>query len=119
MGCEYYIQSELIIEFRDKDGKICTIYTDRELQKGYLFSYSDNNSDDDMKTQNKKYHAELMRRIEQHTNNKMLFENENWIKESYKKKYEDYILKTFNRIHKLKKFTKKLLYGGNNLNKNK
>ena len=107
MGCDYYIQTELVIEFRDKDGKICTIYTNRELQKGYIFSYPDQDSDDDMETQDKKYHAELERRIQQHTNNKMLFENDNWIKESYKKKYEDYILKTFNQIHKLKKVYKR------------
>lgn len=48
-----------------------------------------------------------MRRIEQNTNNKMLFENEVWIKELYKKKYEDYILKKFNQIHKIKKVYKR------------
>lgn len=50
MGCDYYIQTELVIEFIDKDGKICTIYTNRELQKGYIFSYPDEDSDDDMET---------------------------------------------------------------------
>jgi len=107
MGCDYYIQTELVIEFRYKNRKICTIYTNRELQKGYIFSYPDQDSDDDVETHDKKYHAELERRIQQHANNKMLFENEVWIKESYKKKYEDYILKIFNQIHEIKKVYKR------------
>lgn len=102
MRCDYCIQSELVIKFRDKDGKICAIYTNMELQNKCIFSYSHEDSDDDVESQDKKYYAELERINEQHTNNKMLFENEVWIKESYKKKYEDYILKTFNEIHKLK-----------------
>lgn len=107
MGCDYYIQTELVIEYQDKYGIYQHIYTNRELQKGYIFSYLNNNSEYDMETQHKKYHDELERRIEQNTNNKMFFKNEFWIKESYRKKYENYILKTFNEIHELKKVYKR------------
>lgn len=107
MGCDYYIQTELVIEFRDKDGKICTIYTNRELQKGYIFHCQDEDSDDDMETQDKKYQAELERRIAENTYNKMLFENEKWVKEPYKKKYEQHLMKTYKEIKKIYKVYKK------------
>jgi len=107
MGCDYYIQNELVIEYESKAGKRNTIFTDRTTEKGYIFKASDYDSDDDEDTAYNKYKAEIQRRIEDNTYNKMLFENEVWIKESYKKKYEDYILKTFNQIHKIKKVYKR------------
>lgn len=107
MGCDYYIQTELVIEFRDKDSKICVIHTNIKLEKGYIFSYPDQDSDDDFDTQDKKFQVELERRIQQNTYNKMLFENEVWIKESYKTKYEAYLFKTYKDIVKILKIYKK------------
>jgi hypothetical protein len=104
---DYYIQTELVIVYQANDSKICTIYTNRKLKREYVLSYSDQDSNDDMETQDKKYNAELERRIKQNTNDKMLFENGGWFKGSYKSKYRDYILKTFNQIHKLKKVYKR------------
>jgi len=39
MGCDYYIQNELVIEYHDKSGRINTIYTNRSVEKGYVFNY--------------------------------------------------------------------------------
>ena len=107
MGCDYYIRTELVIEFYDKDNKHCCIYTDMDLKKGYLFNYQDNNSDNNEETQCKKFQADLERIIQENTNSKILFDNYFWIKESYRKKYYIYIMKTFIQIHKLKKVYKK------------
>lgn len=106
MGCDYYIRTELVIEFYDKDNKHCCIYTDMDFKKGYLFNYQNNNSDDDEETQCKKFQADLERIIQENTNSKILFDNDFWIKKSYRKKYYN-IMKTFIQIHKLKKVYKK------------
>lgn len=107
MGCDYYIQTELVIEFRDKDSKISVIHTNIKLQKVYIFSYPNQDLDDDIDTQDKKFQTELERRIQENTYNKMLFKNEVWIKETYKKKYENYLFKTYKDIVKLIKIYKK------------
>jgi hypothetical protein len=98
MGCDYYIQTELVIEYQNKYGTINTIYTDRNIARGYIHSYPDEDSDDDIHTQHIKYTAELERRIEQNTFTKMLFENKKWVKDSYKSKYADYLMNTFKDI---------------------
>ena len=85
MGYDYYIQKELVFEYQAKTGKIHTIYTDRKLQKGFIFNYPDEDSDDDFVTANKKYQAELQRKIKENTYDKILFKNGNWVEESYKK----------------------------------
>lgn len=107
MGCDYYIQSELVIEYHDKSGRINTIYTNRSVEKGYVFNYQDQDSDDDEDTSYKKFKAEVERRIKNNTYNKMLYENGEWAKESYKRKYEDYLFKTYKDIVKIIKIYKK------------
>lgn len=107
MGCDYYIQTELVIEYEDKNGRLCSIYTNRELQKGYIFNYQDQDSDDDLETSDKKYQAEIERRIAENTYNKILFVNGEWVKESYKKKYEEHLMKTYKEIMKIHKVYKK------------
>jgi predicted methyltransferase len=106
MGCDYYIQKEFVIEYECKDGKINTIVTNKTTEKGYIFSFQNEDSDDDMETENNKFYAELERMIDENTYDKILFENDNWVKETYKKRYQDYLFKTFNQIYKLKKVYK-------------
>lgn len=105
MGCDYYIQNELVIEYEDKNGKINTIFTDRTIKSGYIF-IQDKDSDD-TETQYKKFNAELERTIKANKYNKMLFENGEWVKESYKTKYEGYLMKTYRDIIKIIKVYKK------------
>ena len=107
MGCDYYIQTELVIEYNSTDGRINTLYTNRTLKKGYVFNYKDEDSDDDEETAHKKYSAEIERIIKENTFNKILFENEQWIKESYRTKYEPYLMKTYKEIIKFIKVYKK------------
>jgi hypothetical protein len=108
MGCDYYIQKELVIEYQAKNGKIYTIYTNRTIEKGYIFSYPNEDSDDDKDTSYTKYRDELEKKITENTYDKILFENGRWIEESYKKKYENYLNETCNNISKLLKVYKKI-----------
>lgn len=108
MGCDYYIQKELVIEYQATNGKICTIYTNRTIQKGYIFSYPNEDSDDDQDTAYTKYRAELEKKITENTYNKILFENGRWCEQSYKKKYENCLTETCNNILKLLKVYKKM-----------
>jgi hypothetical protein len=109
MRCDYYIQKELVIEYQAKTGKIHTIYTDRIIQKGFIFNYPDEDSDDDIFTSNKKFQAELKRKIKENTYNKILFKNGKWIEETYKKKYEKSINETCKDILHLIKVYKKII----------
>ena len=57
MGCDYYIQKEFVIEYECKDGKINTIVTNKTTEKGYIFSFQNEDSDDDMETKNNKFYG--------------------------------------------------------------
>ena len=107
MGCDYYIQSELVIEYRDKTGRFWTLYTNRELQKCYIFDYENKDSDNDLDTSNQKYKDAIAKKIEANTYNKILFENGEWVKESYKSKYDKYLMKTYKDIVNYVKIYKK------------
>jgi hypothetical protein len=85
MGCDYYVRTELVIEYLDKMGRLSKIYTDVFINKGYIFQISDYDSDDDFETADKKYNIEIERRIQENTYNKIIFDNDIWIKETYKK----------------------------------
>ena len=107
MGCDYYIQCELVIEYKCKDGRINTIYTNRSIEKGYVYHYRDQDSDDDDITCDKKFKAEIERRIKKNTYNKMLFQNGAWVKESYKTRYEADLIRNYKDIEKIMKIYKK------------
>ncbi len=87
MGCDYYTQSELVIEYIDDKGAISKTRTNRNVEKGYIFYVPEEDSDDDQETQHKKFMDELQRKIMKNTHKKILYENEEWVKSSYEKKY--------------------------------
>jgi hypothetical protein len=107
MSNYYYIQSELVIGYQDKDGKTCTIYTNRTIEKRHIFYWQDQDSDDDLDTANKKFTVELEREMQRNTYNKILYSNGEWVKEPYKAKYEPYLMKTYPEIVKILKVFKK------------
>lgn len=107
MRCDYYIQKEIVFEYQDKSGQNHTIYTDRKLTKRYIFNYPEDDSDDDLVTMNKKYRAELEKKIKENTYNKILFENGKWIKKSYKTIYESNLRENFRDFVKILKVYKK------------
>lgn len=107
MVCDYYIQSKLVIDYLSKDGKICTIYTNMEIKKGYVLTWDSSDSDDDLETSIQKYKRELERKIKEETYDKILYENGKWIKDSYCNNYEAKLLTTYSEISKLIKVYKK------------
>jgi hypothetical protein len=106
MGCDYYTQSELVIEYMDEKGSICKTITNRVLERGYIWDVPDVDSDDDCQTQSKKYDEYIEKIINEHTYKKMLYENEQWIKSSYEKKYRKDLYIICPRIIKLIKVYK-------------
>ena len=108
MECDYYIQKELVFDYQAKNGKIYTIYTDRTIKKGFIFSNSYKDSNDDLATIHRKYEAELERKIKENTYDKILLKNGKWLEESYKKKYENTLNETCNDILYLLKVYKKI-----------
>ena len=87
MVCDYYIQSELVIEFIETNGALSKTRTNRIVKRGYIMNIPDNDSDDDFETQEIKYNKELEKIMSQNTYNKILYENDRWIKLSYEKRY--------------------------------
>ena len=87
MVCDYYIQTELVIEFSEMNGSLSKTTTNRMINRGYIMNIPDNDSDDDYDTQDKKYKKELEKKISENTYQKMLYENDRWVKSSYEKRY--------------------------------
>ena len=92
MSCDYFIQTELIIQYYSKDKKIKTIRTNRLIKKCYL--YYQKNEENDIT-------YEIDKKIKDNTYQNILYKDENWINNLYKKKYKNYIFKSFNDIDKL------------------
>lgn len=89
MGCDYYIQSEIVIEYFDKNGNLCIMVTKRNVNKQYLGSSINYDSDDDMETQYDKYNSKIQKEIKENTYNKDLYIDDTWVCDSYRKKYEN------------------------------
>jgi hypothetical protein len=87
MGCDYYIQSELIIEYIDENNAFSKIKTNRCIEKCYIHNIPEEDSDDDLETQKQKYYTYVEKMIKDNTYKKMLYINDAWIKTSYEKKY--------------------------------
>ena len=108
MVCNYYIQHDIVIEYIDDLGRISVIYTNKDIIKGSVYICDDLDSDDDQEIINQKYKAELTKIIEKNTRNKTLFENNMWIKEVYRKKYEKIINNVCKEIKNITKVYKKV-----------
>ena len=91
MGCDYYIQTDLVIIYYDNKGALSSITTNRQIEKRYIIYIQNEDSDDDQETQHKKWREELNRCIEQN---------------SYEKKYSNELKKMSPRINKLVKIYK-------------
>lgn len=106
MVFDYYIQSELVIIYYDDNGGLSTTKTNRFIQKGYLTTLPQEDSDEDDETQYNNWEEELNRVIQKNTYKKILYENGLWIKDSYCKKYLQEINSICPRILKLVKVYK-------------
>jgi hypothetical protein len=106
MGCDYYIQTDLVIIYYDNKGALSSITTNRQIEKRYIIYIQNEDSDDDQETQHKKWREELNRCIEQNSYKKILYNDDKWIQDSYEKKYSNELKKMSPRINKLVKIYK-------------
>ena len=89
MCCDYYIQTDLVIVYIDAHNRFSKTMTNINLKKKYLnlTNINDFDSDDDEETQQTKYNEELQQIIDRNNYKKNIYENDQWVKKSYKKKY--------------------------------
>ena len=87
MSCEYYTQSALVINYYNDKGELITITTNITMGKGYIVSIYDEDSDDDLQTEEQKWREQINKVIKNNTYHKILFENDTWIKKAYENKY--------------------------------
>lgn len=106
MVYHYYVQSQLVIEYADKYGVMHKTITNTIIKKKYILSIPDNDSNDNYEKQFEKYNKELQKYIKKNTYNKMLYETDKWVKETYKKRYNKYIWILCPNLHKLLKIYK-------------
>jgi hypothetical protein len=108
MDC--YIQSKLVIEYLDKNNVKSVIYTNVKLLKGkncHSLDSDDNNLDEDNK-------LKIEKMLDKNKYDKILFENDEWIKKSYKKKYKRSVNREFKDIVKITKIYKNFSSWENN-----
>jgi hypothetical protein len=87
MSCDYYIKSDLVIIYTDSNNRSSKTITNRYLKKIYFTNIPGFDSDDDEENQKIKYNEELEKFITTNNYKKYIFNNEEWIKKSYKKRY--------------------------------
>lgn len=87
MGCDYYIQTDLVIIYIDTDNRFSKTMTNISLKKIYLTNIPGFDSDDDEESQQIKYNEELQKIIKKNNYKKTIYENDQWVKKSYKKRY--------------------------------
>ena len=97
----YYIDKSLVIEYLSNDNKICKIITDHMRRRVFTDNFSDIN-------------GIILEKYKEYTNGKMrenkyrksIYDNNLWVKTSYKKRYEKKIKKCFRDIYIIKKIYK-------------
>lgn len=92
MGCDYYTEKQLIINYISQKGQICTIITNTIRGKGYI-NVDDYDEDNDVE-----FLKRLEKKINKKTYIKIIYENKFWIKDKYQKKYEEKLRKKFPEI---------------------
>lgn len=112
MGCDYYTQTELVIEYVDINGELCTISKNTKIKKGYFYVSPDYDSDDEPDYDDeKKYKTEIQKIIEKNTFIKVLYVKGGWIKMTYAAKYINVVKNIDNMSYIVKVYKKYSAYG--------
>jgi hypothetical protein len=88
MPCDYYIEKSCVVEYRSEDNFVSKIILNTNRDKGYILCPSDEDSDDDKEEADEKYYKSLYKMIKKKTYIKFIFSHGEWIKPSYKEKYQ-------------------------------
>jgi hypothetical protein len=79
MGCDYLIETSIIIEYYSKKGEVCKIVTNTKRKRGFI---------DKIKYKSKKLIKKLDKKISKNCYTKNIYEDNKWIKDIYQEKYE-------------------------------
>ena len=91
MCCDYYVQTELVIEFIDCCGSLSKTKTNRIIEPRYLTNMTDIDKDD-LEKYKHWCNNQIKYDIDKNTYKKIIYCDNNWLKQSYKKKYLKQIL---------------------------
>ena len=92
---DYVVESYLVIEYLDEKNRNSMLTTNCERKYYYLDNSSEENKD-----------ILLKRKLEETTRKKMMFENNEWVKGSYKKCYKKIWYININKLLKVYKVYK-------------
>jgi hypothetical protein len=95
MGCDYYVESSLIIDYISDKGNSCRIITNTTRKRGYVTEKEETS-----------FLKSLKRMLKKNTGIKMLYDNKEWLKEKYQKRYEKKLKKRFPEILEYKQIFK-------------
>jgi hypothetical protein len=105
MGCDYVVVYSLVIEYIDIENKFCKVSTNYKIKNCYLdenIEYCENNHYDEIRSDF------LNKKIQENTRKKILFENEKWVKNSYKKRYKNFWYCNYIKFNKMIKVYKEI-----------
>lgn len=92
MGCDYLIETSLVIEFYSIKGEICKIVTNTKRKKGFLYKYNEKSE------KSEKYVKKLEKKMGKKCYIKTIYENKTWSRDNYQEKYETKLRSWFPRI---------------------
>lgn len=97
---DYYIQEELIIEYKNKNDVHCKISTNINIKKKYIKKNLNPNKIENVINE-KEYETKLNCEINENTYTTIIFDNGLWIDNINKKKYKKQLMKTFSEIYEI------------------
>jgi len=98
MSCDYYTEKSVVIEYVSKDSKICKIVKTTKIERKFL-------DRDRYQPNTEKYIQKLEKKLNGNPV-KMIYENNEWTKETFQHRYHDKFkkmfpdIKTFIKIYK-------------------
>ena len=95
---QYYVQTELVVEYMDIHNTYCIMYTNRDICKKFIENYEICHPNDDINTQRNKINIAINKKIDKYTFNKIFYDHK-WLKESYQQTYENYLKNSFKEIN--------------------
>jgi hypothetical protein len=106
MVCDYVVESYLVIEYVDEQKRICKVTTNCKRECCYLDELPEHKLLDGENIKIESRNIYLNQKIQEKTRKKILFENDNWVKNSYKKRYKKGCYSNYIKSYKLIKIYK-------------
>jgi len=89
MGCDYYTEKSIIINYISSKGETCRIITNTKRERGFINKYEPNTD---------KFNKKMNKYTTKNTYKKMIYENNTWLQDTYQEKYETKFRKWFPHI---------------------